>query len=129
MGTTVAPAAQAASTSRWPGSEMAGVPASVQSASSSPAARRSRMGPSRASSSKAGSERKGGAGWPRWAKSCRVRRVSSATTADARRSTSAARGERSPRLPIGVATTFRSPGTGPFYRGRPSASKAPRMRV
>src|SRR5690606_4570466 len=39
-----------------------------------------------------------------------LRRVSSAQMADTVRSTSCARGDRSPRLPIGVATTCSTPG-------------------
>ena len=42
---------------------------------------------------------------PKWASNCRVWRVSSAQIAETLRSVSSARGERSARLPIGVATT------------------------
>src|SRR5690606_7216382 len=44
---------------------------------------------------------------PKWASSWPLRRVSSAHTASTTRNTCWARGERSPRLPMGVATTCR----------------------
>ena len=44
---------------------------------------------------------------PAWVSSARVRRVSSAAITSASRNTSTARGDRSPRLPIGVATSTR----------------------
>ena len=49
------------------------------------------------------------AGISAWVSSARVRRVSSAAITSASRSASTARGERSPRLPIGVATSTSTP--------------------
>ena len=49
------------------------------------------------------------AGTPACVSSARVRRVSSAAMTSASRSASTARGERSPRLPIGVATSTSAP--------------------
>src|SRR5438045_796909 len=51
-------------------------------------------------------------------------RVSSAATTATRFSVSAARGERSPRLPRGVATTYRVPATSPLHPPRELAVEA-----
>ena len=53
------------------------------------------------------------AGTPACVRRARVRRVSSAAITSASRSVSTARGERSPRFPIGVATSTRRPGDRP----------------
>ena len=69
-----------------------------------------------------------GARTPMWASSRPVRRVSSQATTSARPSSSTARGDRSPRLPIGVPTSTRAPLTGaPAGRRRrtPQRAKAP----
>jgi hypothetical protein len=87
-----------------PGSLTAGVPASVTSASDSPAERRLRKGPTRAASSKAGRESSGFFS-PRCLRRFPECRVSSATTASHAASTSRARAVMSPRFPMGVATT------------------------
>ena len=59
------------------------------------------------------------AGIPAWVSSARVRRVSSAAITSASRSASTARGERSPRLPIGVPTSTSAPA------GRSARSRSP----
>ena len=46
---------------------------------------------------------------PKWFSSRRVTRVSSAAIKSAASSVSRARGEKSPRLPMGVPTTYRAP--------------------
>src|SRR5690606_20548128 len=52
-----------------------------------------------------------GVSMPKCDSSWPLRRVSSAQTAETARNTCCARGDRSPRLPIGVATTCRVPGS------------------
>ena len=102
MGTTGYPFATAALTSRTPGSESAGVPASETSAMSC-RARRCRMDSSWRPSLWAcrliiGVRR------PKWVSSFCVCLVSSAATSGTDSSTCTARSVMSSRLPIGVAT-------------------------
>jgi hypothetical protein len=99
----------AARTSRYPGSDTSGVPASLTSTTRAPcrnlATRSSRLEPSLCSCSEISG---------RCTPSCfnrpAVWRVSSAAITSAAASASRARGERSPRLPMGVATTSIRPG-------------------
>ena len=81
-------------------------PASVtyatQLARRAPRRRPSRRSPARCARARRAADRR--PGQPRWVSSARVRRVSSAAITSASRSASAARVERSPRLPMGVAT-------------------------
>src|SRR5581483_7898418 len=108
-----------ARTRAWPGSETPGVPASVTYATTSPAAMRSTTRASACRSLWAWSATsRPRAGTPACVSSARVRRVSSAAIRSASRSVSTARGDRSPRLPIGVATTTSRPAT----RARPPYS-------
>src|SRR5437660_12830342 len=67
------------------------------------------------------------AGDPTWASSVFVCRVSSAATAAACFRVSAARGERSSRLPSGVATTYRVPDMSPGHRPRQLSVKPGRL--
>src|SRR5438128_11757068 len=64
---------------------------------------------------------------PTWASNGLVWRVSSAATAAARVSVAAARGERSSRLPSGVATTYRVPAISPRHLPRHAAVEAGRL--
>src|SRR5207247_1029358 len=99
-----APGATPSATRPAPGSLTVGVPASVTRATSDPACSSSRILRGALSGEWAWKLRRS-AGEPTWWSSVLVRRVSSAATTAARFSVSAARGERSPRLPSGVATT------------------------
>ena len=108
-GLTFTPAARAARTSRKPGSDTSGVPASLTSASDSPASRRATSFCAIASSLCSCSASNGVA-MPKWASNWPLRRVSSAQIAATARKVSRARGLMSPRLPIGVATTNSVPG-------------------
>ena len=106
IGTTVPPSAAHAATSAAPGSETSGVPASVTRARSRPDRRCPRSVGRVAALFRAWC----GTRWvvmPWRAKSRRVIRVSSAATSGTARSVSIARSVTSPRLPIGVATTYR----------------------
>ena len=107
---TAWPAPRAAATSSAPGSEMAGMPASVVRASVSPAASRARR-PGRRSAALCSVKDTVGRRVPRCRRSRAATRVSSATTRSAPANASAPRGERSPRLPMGVPTTSRRPDT------------------
>src|SRR5438034_5577207 len=117
---------RAAATRTAPGSLTVGVPASVTSATSLPLASRCRIRRSAASL---------GCAWklmssarePTWASNGLVWRVSSAATAAARFSVAAARGERSSRLPSGVATTYRVPAISPRHRPRQASVVARRL--
>ena len=105
MGTTRTPASAAARTSAEPGSLTDGMPASVTTATLSPSVsqattRAISCGPACASNDVSGFR-----STPRWVRSVRVRRVSSATTRSTLRSVSAARAVMSSRLPMGVPTT------------------------
>ncbi len=100
--TTSCPAARAAATRSAPGSETAGMPASVVSASVSPAARRASSPGSRSAALCSVNDWVGRRA-PMKRSSFAATRVSSATTRSASRNASAARGDRSPRLPIGRA--------------------------
>ena len=107
---TVWPAAAAARTSRSPGSEMPGVPASVTTAtwrpaSSSPSTRLTEA----ASFWSCTARRRLPAGMPAWLSNLRLWRVSSQAMTSAARNASTARGAKSPRLPIGVATRVNRP--------------------
>src|SRR5439155_22451089 len=64
---------------------------------------------------------------PTWASSGLVWRVSSAATAAARVRVAAARGDRSSRLPNGVATTYRVPAISPRHRPRQPTVVARRL--
>ncbi len=106
---TSTPAATAAATSREPGSETVGVPASLTTATVSPAANRPSTSGRRAASLRSCSDTSRRPLMPAWVRSPRVRRVSSQQIRSARPSTSTARGERSPRFPMGVDTITRRP--------------------
>jgi hypothetical protein len=84
------------------------VPASDTSASDSPASSRATNGPA-ASPSLCSCKATSGLSTPKCASNWRVWRVSSAQIAATVFSVSSARGLRSPRLPIGVATTNNVP--------------------
>src|ERR1700741_3431724 len=103
---------RAAATSAAPGSLTVGGPASVTSATSLPLPRRCRMRRSAASFEWAW-KLTSSACEPMCASSGLVWRVSSAATAVTRLSVAAARGDRSSRLPSGVATTYRVPDISP----------------
>src|SRR5713101_6019369 len=126
MVTTGMPRARAPATSSAPGSLTAGVPASVTRATSRPPAsssKRRRWALAAEWAWKLSSS----ACEPTCCRSVLLRRVSSAATTAARVSVSAARGERSPRFPSGVATTYRVPATSPRHRPRHAAVKAGRL--
>src|SRR5512145_797123 len=107
-GTTVTPAALASRTSMKPGSESAGVPASVTRATDRPASSwRSSSGPRRAML--CAKYDVVGVWMSKWASRARVRRVSSQAMTSTSRSTRSARSVTSSRLPMGVATTKRVP--------------------
>ncbi len=108
------PASSVARTSRSPGSEMPGVPASVTSATSSPATSVSSTSAMRLSSVCSLHTARRAALMPACWSSRPVRRVSSQHTSATLPRTSIARGARSPRLPIGVATRWRV-GIGPGH--------------
>jgi hypothetical protein len=97
------PAAIAARTTRSPGSDTPGLPASTTSAPVSPASSRPAISAARAPSLCAWAENSGVRTAKRVSRP-RVCRVSSAAIQSTARSTSSARGDRSPRFPIGVAT-------------------------
>src|SRR5262245_16698566 len=107
-GTTSMPAARASRTSRKPGSEMPGVPASVTRATEAPSASAFKICGPRASLLCSKYETVGV-----WMSKCessaRVRRVSSQAISATSRSTRSARADTSSRLPMGVATTKRVP--------------------
>src|SRR2546426_5327402 len=117
---------RAAATSSAPGSLTVGVPASVTSATSLPVANRRRMRRS-AVSLECAWKLMSSAREPMWASSGLVWRVSSAATAAARVNVAAARGERSSRLPSGVATTYRVPAISPRHRPRQATVVARRL--
>src|SRR5207248_7000335 len=108
---------RAAATRTAPGSLTVGVPASVTSATSLPLANRCRIRRSGASLECAW-KLMSSAREPTWASSGLVWRVSSAATAVTPLSVLAARGERSSRLPSGVATTYRVPAISPRHLPR-----------
>ncbi|VWM24396.1 Uncharacterised protein [Collinsella intestinalis] len=105
---TRAPASRAASTSTWPGSETLGIPASEAKAIRSPASSRSTSSGARRAITFS-SQRTSGFEMPRYARSFEVTRVSSQQITSASRKACAARGVRSPRLPIGVPTMESTP--------------------
>src|SRR5256885_8011361 len=117
MVTTAMSRSCAAATSAAPGSLTAGVPASVTSATSLPLPSRCRMRRS-ALSVECAWKLISSACEPTCASSGLVCRVSSAATAVTRLSVAAARGERSSRLPSGVATTYRVPAMSPRHLPR-----------
>ena len=80
------------------------MPASEAKAKTSPVAMRSTSAPARAVITFS-SQRTSGLEMPKCARSLPVTRVSSQSTESAARNASAARGERSPKLPMGVPTT------------------------
>ena len=100
---TDTPASRAASTSTCPGSDTPGMPASDAKASVSPASMRSTKEGARPAITFS-SQRMSGRDTPAAESSFPVTRVSSQHTASAARNASTARGERSPKLPIGVPT-------------------------
>ena len=100
-------------TRRNPGSLTEGVPASVTRQSFSPLARRDINSGSRLSSLCSWKLMRG-LRISRWARSWAVRRVSSAMTPSQQRNASIALNVRSPRLPIGVATSVRGDLTDSF---------------
>src|SRR5512141_1757633 len=108
MASTRCPAWAAAATSSSPGSETSGVPASETRASVSPRPSRSRASSTRRCSLWPWQDTRGVVR-PWRAKRFPVRRVSSQYTTAAEDRASSARGERSSRFPIGVATTRRRP--------------------
>src|SRR2546422_9583065 len=120
------PRSLAAATSATPGSLMTGVPASVMTATSRPSVRMRRMR-SRARSDECSWKLMSSACEPAWWSSGLLWRVSSAATSATRFSVSAARGERSPRLPRGVATTYRVPATSPRHPPGETAVEAGRL--
>src|SRR6266571_6772409 len=124
--TTCTSRARAAATSSAPGSLTAGVPASVTSATSFPVPRKWRMRRSAAAVEWAW-KLSSSACDPACASSGLVWRVSSAATAATWRSVAAARGERSSRLPSGVATTYRVPAISPRHRPRQATVVARRL--
>ena len=108
-GDTRTPAARAARTRRKPGSLTSGVPASDTSASESPASSRV-TSCAACASSLCWCSASSGRSRPKCDSSWRVWRVSSAQIAATVFKISSARGDRSPRLPIGVATIWSVPG-------------------
>ncbi len=107
---TVAPAAASWAASQAPGSEIPGVPASLTTATVAPPATAVATRSSRDASLCPCSDRRRSpcgpfAVMPLADRRARVRRVSSQQIRSAVASTSRARGERSPRFPIGVATS------------------------
>src|SRR5438045_3810812 len=120
------PRSRAAATSPAPGSLTAGVPASVTSATSVPLPSRCRMRRS-APSFECAWKLISSACEPTCASSGLVCRVSSAATALTRLSVAAARGDRSSRLPSGVATTYRVPAMSPRHLPRQPAVVAGRL--
>src|SRR5438445_3828941 len=117
---------RAAATRTAPGSLTVGVPASVTSATSLPLASRCRIRRS-AASLECAWKLMSSAREPTWARSGFVWRVSSAATAATRVSVAAARGERSSRLPSGVATTYRVPAISPRHLPRQASVEAGRL--
>ena len=107
---TVAPASARRAANQAPGSEIPGVPASLTTATVAPpataaATRSSRDASLCPCSDKSRSPCGPFAVMPLAERRARVRRVSSQQIRSAAASTSRARGERSPRFPIGVATS------------------------
>src|SRR5581483_7418164 len=105
---TSIPASTHARTSRYPGSESPGIPASEITATSSPERRTSRSSSVRLGSLPSNSDTIR-ARMPKCASSRPARRVSSAATSPTAASVSRARAVMSPRLPIGVPTRNRVP--------------------
>ena len=97
-------ASRAASTSAWPGSDTLGMPASEAKARVSPASRRSTRPAARLAITFS-SQRTSGLEMPRCISSFDVTRVSSQQMTSAAAKASPTRGDRSPRLPMGVPTT------------------------
>src|SRR3989441_765663 len=108
---------RAAATSTAPGSLTVGVPASVTRATSFPAPSRWRMRRS-AESGECAWKLTSSAPEPTCASRTLVCRASSAATAAACFRVAAARGERSSRLPSGVATTYKVPAISPRHLPR-----------
>src|SRR5438128_7208733 len=117
---------RAAATRTAPGALTVGAPAAVTSATSFPLASRCRIRRS-AASLECAWKLMSSAREPTWASNGLVWRVSSAATAAARVSVAAARGERSSRLPSGVATTYRVPAISPRHRPRQASVVARRL--
>src|SRR5207244_2855995 len=115
---TRAPAAAAAATSLAPGSDMAGVPASVTTATSTPRSSRRSTWSTWAASLWSWTASSSLPETPAWVSRRRVWRVSSQAITPTRARVAAARGERSPRLPIGVETRTRVPVGRPAPVGR-----------
>src|SRR3989441_4103742 len=126
MVTTGMPRARAPATSSAPGSLTAGVPASVTSATSRPPTNRSNRR-RWALAAEWAWKLISSAREPTCCRSVLLRRVSSAATTAARVRVSAARGERSPRFPSGVATTYKVPATLPRHRPRHAPVEAGRL--
>ncbi len=124
IGITRIPAVTAAATSVPPGSLISGVPASLISATAVPDCSRAMIGATRSASSKPG-RAVTSVCTPMLARSGRETRVSSATISPTSRSTAAARGVRSARLPIGVETICNAPGVAPPPRRSSVKLRAP----
>src|SRR5712691_6400318 len=124
--TTATSRARAAATSSAPGSLTTGVPASVTRATSLPVPSRWRMRRNAASVEWAWKLMRS-ASEPTCASRILVWRVSSAATAATRFSVSAARSERSARLPSGVATTYSVPAISPRHLPRQAPVEAGRL--
>ena len=107
-GTTRCPASRTARTTRAPGSETPGVPASVTRAIRSPRARRS-INRAAASCSLCWWAAVSGVSMPNRASRGRVTRVSSAAITSIRASSQSARSVMSAALPMGNATTYNEP--------------------
>ncbi len=106
--TTLMPSCVTRRTSSNPGSESSGVPASLTSAMRVPARNFSSSSSIRSRSLCSCSDTSGRDN-PSVVSNCPVLRVSSAATSSAAASSSRARGDRSPRLPMGVEITARRP--------------------
>ena len=106
-GTTLSPAACAACTTRPPGSLTAGEPASDTNATRCPACKRSTIAAA-ALASLWRCTAMSGVLIPQASSRMRLARVSSAAITSARSNACHPRKVRSPRLPIGVATTYRA---------------------
>ncbi len=118
------PTAIAAATRRLPGSEINGIPASEQSTTLAPATSAARTSWRRAALVVGvQGEHVLPPAIASWLSIRPVWRVSSQQMRSAAASAAAARGARSPRLPIGVATTSSAPPDGAFVSASPRAGR------
>ena len=121
---TTSPCAARRAATSAPGSEIPGVPASLTTATRAPAATAAAIRSAPAASLwRCNDTSRSPAPMPRAESRARVRRVSSQKMSVASARTWRARGARSPRLPIGVATSTRRP-----VRPRPGSRRAVRAR-